>query len=121
MNFHYAEKKVSLPDNGFDYSLSEENILVLDHAKWSTETESSSKEQYIILVDDKLRAMIGEMPRGGLMEQPWHRGRKEIEKSIRGKIFTLDKEIIVHPGHGQDSSIGHEIKYNAYFGENARY
>ena len=26
--------------------------------------------------------MIGEMPRGGLMEQPWHRGRKEFEKSI---------------------------------------
>jgi len=46
---------------------------------------------------------------------------EEIEKSIREKIFTLDKEIIVHPGHGQDSSIGHEIKYNAYFGENARY
>jgi len=72
-----------LPDNGFDYSLSEENILVLNHAKWSTETESSSDEQYIILLDDKLRAMIGEMPRGGLMEQPWHRGRKEIEKSIK--------------------------------------
>lgn len=45
----------------------------------------------------------------------------QIEKSIREKIFTLDKDIIVHPGHGQDTSIAHEVKYNAYFGENARY
>ncbi len=45
----------------------------------------------------------------------------EIEKSIRNKIFTLDKSIIVHPGHGQDTSVGHEIKHNAYFGENSRY
>ena len=45
----------------------------------------------------------------------------EIEKSIRNKLFTLDRNITVHPGHGQDSTIGHEIKYNAYFGENSRY
>ena len=45
----------------------------------------------------------------------------EIEKSIREKLFTLDEKITVHPGHGQDSTIGHEIKYNAYFGENSRY
>ena len=45
----------------------------------------------------------------------------EIEKSIRNKIFTLDKNITVYPGHGENTSVGHEIKYNAYFGENSRY
>ena len=45
----------------------------------------------------------------------------EIEKSIREKIFTLDKNTTVHPGHGQDTTVAHEIKYNAYFGENSRY
>ena len=45
----------------------------------------------------------------------------EIEKSIREKIFTLDKNTIVHPGHGHDTTVAHEIKYNAYFGENSRY
>ncbi|HIQ89547.1 TPA: MBL fold metallo-hydrolase [Candidatus Galligastranaerophilus faecipullorum] len=45
----------------------------------------------------------------------------QIEKSIREKIFTLDKDIIVHPGHGEDTSVAHEVKYNAYFGENSRY
>ncbi len=45
----------------------------------------------------------------------------EIEKSIRNKIFTLDKDIVVHPGHGNDTTVEHEVKYNAYFGENSRY
>ena len=46
---------------------------------------------------------------------------REIEKSIREKLFVLDKNIVVHPGHAHDTTIAHEIKYNAYFGENARY
>ena len=45
----------------------------------------------------------------------------EIENSIRNKLFTLDKNIVVHPGHSHDTTIAHEIKYNAYFGENSRY
>lgn len=45
----------------------------------------------------------------------------EIENSIRKKLFTLDKNIVVHPGHSHDTTIAHEIKYNAYFGENSRY
>lgn len=45
----------------------------------------------------------------------------EIENSIRNKLFLLDKNTIVHPGHSHDTTIAHEIKYNAYFGENSRY
>lgn len=45
----------------------------------------------------------------------------EIEKSIREKLFKLDENIKVCPGHGQDSTIGHEKVNNAYFGQNARY
>lgn len=45
----------------------------------------------------------------------------EIEKSIRNKIFTLDKDIVIHPGHSNDTTVEHEVKYNAYFGENSRY
>ncbi len=85
----------TIPDNGFDYTLSEENILILDHAKWTTETASSNEAQYIILADDELRGMIGEMPRGGLMEQPWHRGRKDIEKSIKLTLeYTFECDVI---------------------------
>ncbi len=40
----------------------------------------------------------------------------EIEKSIRNKIFTLDENIKVFPGHGYPTDIYHEKRYNPYFG-----
>lgn len=35
-----------------------------------------------------------------------------IIKSIREKLFTLDGEILVYPGHGDMTTIGHEKSYN---------
>lgn len=37
---------------------------------------------------------------------------RDLEKSIREKLYSLDDEIVVHPGHGGDTSIGYEKKYN---------
>ncbi len=42
---------------------------------------------------------------------------KEIEKSIREKIYSLDDEILVYTGHGQETKIGFEKKFNAFFTE----
>ncbi len=84
-----------MPDTGFDFELSEENILVLDHAEWQTENASSSTAEYIIAADDKFRAMLGEMPRGGMMEQPWHRRKPEFEKSMKLTLtFTFECDCI---------------------------
>ena len=43
---------------------------------------------------------------------------KEIENSIKNKLFTLDENITVYPGHGDKTSIKYEKKYNPYFGSN---
>jgi len=42
----------------------------------------------------------------------------EIERSIKDKLFVLDETIDVYPGHGDKTTIGHEKKYNPYFGSN---
>lgn len=44
---------------------------------------------------------------------------KEIEQSIKEKLFKLDDKIKVFPGHGDNTNIGHEKINNAYFGKNA--
>lgn len=43
---------------------------------------------------------------------------REIERSIKDKLFKLDDSIMVYPGHGDSTTIAHEKKYNPYFGSN---
>lgn len=43
---------------------------------------------------------------------------KEIEQSIKEKLFKLDDNITVYPGHGDKTTIGYEKKFNPYFGSN---
>lgn len=42
---------------------------------------------------------------------------KEIENSIRNKLYKLDSETLVYPGHGNITRIGLEKKFNAFFTE----
>ncbi len=37
-----------------------------------------------------------------------------LKKSIKERLYTLDEELIAHPGHGADTTIGYEKKYNLY-------
>ena len=39
---------------------------------------------------------------------------EDLRKSVKEKIYTLDENIILHPGHGEDTSIGYEKKFNFY-------
>ena len=34
---------------------------------------------------------------------------------IKQKLLTLDKEIIVYPGHGDNTTIGQEMQNNPFF------
>ena len=39
---------------------------------------------------------------------------KKIEKSIQEKLYTLDEETSVIAGHGESTSIGHEMRANSF-------
>ena len=49
----------------------------------------------------------------GRTDLPGGDGR-QIVASIRGKLFTLPGETLVTPGHGEETTIGHEKEFN-YF------
>lgn len=40
---------------------------------------------------------------------------EQLLTSIRSKLFTLPDDVVAWPGHGPETSIGHEKKYNPYF------
>lgn len=39
---------------------------------------------------------------------------EKLKNSILNKIYTLDDEIIIHPGHGNDTKLYYEKRYNHY-------
>ena len=43
----------------------------------------------------------------------WGGDFKKIEKSIQEKLYTLDEETSVIAGHGESTSIGHEMRVNS--------
>lgn len=40
---------------------------------------------------------------------------EQLLASIRTKLFTLPDDVTAYPGHGPETTIGHEKKYNPYF------
>lgn len=39
---------------------------------------------------------------------------KDIMRSIKERLFTLDDKYVVYPGHGQGTTIGHEKTHNPF-------
>ena len=39
---------------------------------------------------------------------------EQLQKSIKEKIFTLDPQTIIYPGHGRETSVEEEIKNNPF-------
>ena len=44
-----------------------------------------------------------------------------LKSSIQDKLFVLDENVRVHPGHNSETTIGHEKQTNPFVGVNAMY
>lgn len=107
-----------LPRASCDIEIEDGEEIVLDGIKVKCiKTPGHTNGSCCYLIEDKLfsgdtlfRSNIGrcDLPTGDFFE---------IEKSIREKIYKLDDETVVYPGHGEETKIGFEKKFNAFFTE----
>lgn len=67
-----------------------------------------SEAGFVICGDALFRRSIGrtDLPGGDI---------QELESSIRNKLYVLPDHFIAYPGHGPETTIGEEKKYNPFF------
>ena len=76
-----------------EYSLSEENMLLLDMAEYKLENdEEFSEKEEILRLDNILRERLGFKERGGSVVQPWVYGEKEPVTKVTLK-YTFESGI----------------------------
>ncbi|MBR2876706.1 MAG: hypothetical protein IKC01_06180 [Clostridia bacterium] len=76
-----------------DYTLSEENVLLLDMAEFKLEgDEEFCEKEEILRLDNVLRERLGILKRGGSVVQPWVYGEKEPITKVTLK-YTFESEI----------------------------
>jgi glyoxylase-like metal-dependent hydrolase (beta-lactamase superfamily II) len=53
--------------------------------------------------------------RGGIGRTDlWGGDAQAIERSIKKRLYTLDEDLTVIPGHGPTTVLGHEMRHNSY-------
>lgn len=80
-------------------------------------TKGHSKGGSCFLVEDKLFSgdtlFLGSVGRTDLPGGDYN----ELEKSITKKIFTLDGDLTIYPGHGPSTTLEREKRDNPFFGQ----
>jgi hydroxyacylglutathione hydrolase len=95
-------------------TLGNEKIRVLHTPGHSPGSLSISADETVFTGDALFNQSIGrtDLPGGDL---------KTLLRSIREKLFKLDDETIVYPGHGPETTIGDEKLANPFVGKTARF
>jgi hydroxyacylglutathione hydrolase len=72
----------------------------------------------ISLVTDKMVFVGDTLFAGSIGRTDFPGGDYEgLLDNVRKKIFTLGDDVIVYPGHGPETTIGHERRYNPFFAD----
>ena len=99
--------------DGESLNLGDETIRVLHTPGHSPGSISLSGDGYVLTGDALFNQSIGrtDLPGGDL---------ETLVRSIRERLFRLDDETIVYPGHGPETTIGDEKLANPFVGKAAR-
>ncbi len=92
----------------------DETVHVLHTPGHSPGSISLAGDSYVLTGDALFNQSIGrtDLPGGDL---------KTLLHSIKEKLFKLDEETIVYPGHGPETTIGDEKLANPFVGKAARF
>lgn len=85
-------KDIALPAK-MNYTLSDDNCVLLDMAKYALDDEAyTDDEEEILRIDNILRERLGYPKAGGQIKQPWVTGKIPAEHSVR-LLFTINNTI----------------------------
>ena len=73
---------IAIPSDGLAYSLDDDNVLVLDAAKWSFDGGALQPETRALDIDRHLRDALGAEHRAGHMTQPWCAAEKKPARQL---------------------------------------
>lgn len=92
----------------------DETVRVIHTPGHSPGSISLYGKGYVLTGDALFNQSIGrtDLPGGDL---------ETLVHSIRDRLFKLDDETIVHPGHGSETTVGDEKLANPFVGKNARF
>jgi len=99
--------------NGDSLKVGDETIRILHTPGHSPGSISLSGDGYVLTGDAIFNQSIGrtDLPGGDL---------ETLVHSIRDRLFKLDDETVVYPGHGPETTIGDEKLANPFVGKAAR-
>jgi glyoxylase-like metal-dependent hydrolase (beta-lactamase superfamily II) len=112
VNYTPFENAYYFEDNQDEIVLNQSKLNILftpGHSKGSV-CFYAAHDGFLIGGDVLFRESIGrtDLPGGDL---------PALEKSIQSKIYTLPEQVVVWPGHGAETTVGHEKKKNPFVRE----
>lgn len=87
-------KELVPPKQGLSYALSDDNVLVLDHARYAVDGGAKSRITQVLDIDRALRRQLGKETRAGHMTQPWCSAERKPERSLALRLeytFRCDR------------------------------
>ena len=109
-----VEKETKLPETQeFEYELDEQNVCVLDFAKWKFNDGQWQDEDEVLKVDGKIRDSIGIERRSGDMLQPWY-AKKYCNDAYGDVEIEYEFYVDVVP-EGELFIAGERPEFNQYY------